>query len=192
MMPISTATVMAGAALTLAPVHSMPAPETPAATTRPVSDPGWGATLPAFRIMPLQKDDRIEVMPSAARVVFIVRDPGGIGGATITRTGGDWPATVVVRLCLRGLESLTLTAGDITLIASVASHGDHARRVVRRNGGADHPLDNNSPYWADIRIRSDSRRIPLKDGYFELIVPAAMLRNKADSLSLRWIDFYRG
>ena len=192
MMLTATAVVMAGAALALGPVHNTPAPKPPPAKALPVSGAGWAATPSAFRIMPLQKDDRIEVMPSAGRVAFIIRDPSGIGGATITRTGGDWPATVVVRLCLRGLESLTLTAGDITLIASVASHGDHARRVVRRNGGADHPLDNNSPYWADIRIRSDSRRIPLKDGYFELTVPAAILRNKADSLSLRWIDFYRG
>jgi len=32
---------------------------------------------------------------------------------------------------------------------------------------------------------------PLKDGYFEVAVPAALLRDQPKTLTLKWIDFYR-
>ncbi len=40
-----------------------------------------------------------------------VSSPSGIGDATVTLTKGKWPTTVVLRLHLRGLESVAVSNG---------------------------------------------------------------------------------
>jgi hypothetical protein len=155
-------------------------------------DASIAAAAPAFEIGTQKKDDRVEVTASADRACFTVRSPSGIGSATITRTADRWPATVVVQLHLRGLESITLAAGKVTLAGSVASHGDQARWMSLLDGGKERPVEKGSPYWTEITTRSTDGRVPLKDGYFEIVLPPALLRHQPKTLTLRWIDFYRG
>ena len=150
------------------------------------------AAPPAFRVATQKKDDRIEVTATAERACFDIRCPSGIGGATITRTGDRWPATVVLRLHLRGLESITIAGGNVTLGASVASHGDHTRRVYRLESDKELPVEKGDPYWTEITLRSTDGRVPLKDGSFEIVLPSALFLGQPKSLTFRWIDFYRG
>lgn len=186
MNPLVTA-AFCGFAFSFAGLHARPAADA-------VKEPGGAgvAAAPSFHVDPQKKDDRIEVTASANRACFAVRSPSGIGSATITRTGERWPATVVIQLHLRGLESIILAAGKVTLAGSVASHGDQARRVYRLDGGKERPVVKGEPYWTEITMSGTDARIPLKDGYFEIMLPPALLRDQPKSLNLRWIDFYRG
>jgi hypothetical protein len=47
----------------------------------------------------------------------------------------------------------------------------------------------------DIRIVSGegkpAKELPLKDGYFEMMLPKAFFEGNPKSIALSWIDFYR-
>src|SRR5687768_7480744 len=66
---------------------------------------GRAADGPAFTVTTKREADRVSVSVEKDRAVFAVHSATGIGGATIARTGENWPAVIVVRLNLRGLES---------------------------------------------------------------------------------------
>src|SRR5271156_6698632 len=71
--------------------------------------------------------DAVVVSTEADRTIFAITSPSGIGGAAVERRGGSWPKQLVLRVHLRGLESLRITAGDLTLSVSVASHSGNPR-----------------------------------------------------------------
>ena len=45
----------------------------------------------------------------------------------------------------------------------------------------------------EIEIVSDQteKKIPLKDGYFEVTIPQQFIRNAGKTFEIEWIDFYR-
>ena len=55
----------------------------------------------------------VEAVEGGVRVA--IHSERGIGRGTITRVGAHWPEKLVLRLHLKGLEGLTLTAGDLRL-----------------------------------------------------------------------------
>jgi hypothetical protein len=139
---------------------------------------------------------KVNVAVADGNAVFTVTSPRGIGGATIERTGEKWPKAVILRLHLRGLESLTISCGDMTLAASVLSHSGNARLLHLGTKGEEGPrLTKDSPYWTDVRVLDALGKaitgLPDKGGYFELVVPQAMLE-KGKAMKVEWIDFYRG
>ena len=119
--------------------------------------------------------------------------PVGISNANITRLSDKWPTNLTVHLRLRGLESFKLQTEDKTINLTVSSSSLAVRQWLNEN--EDPPLDSKSPYWIEFRpLDHDgkpTKSIPLKEGYFEIKLPAKILESNPRSLKLEWIDFYR-
>ena len=148
---------------------------------------------PPFRITTKRDDDKVKVTVVNDKGVISVRSPFGISQATIERSGNKWPTTVMLRLHLKGLEKIKVNNGKDTLEAAVSSQDGKVR--LWKDGKEDSPLDSKHPYWMEIRmVGADGKpvkTIPLKDGYFEMQFPKALLGDNPKSITLNWIDFYR-
>jgi hypothetical protein len=127
--------------------------------------------------------------------VFAVKSPFGISQAVIERQEDTWPKAVVLRLHLKGLSSFRAANGKIRVDTAVSI--DDGKQQVRlwKDGKEDAPLDEKSPLWMDVRIvggdGKPAKELPLKDGYFEVALPKALLEGNPKSITLTWIDFYR-
>jgi hypothetical protein len=134
-----------------------------------------GAAPPTLTIEP--KDEHTVATKDDTTVVNI-RSKRGIGRATILAKVGVWPKKLVLRLHLKGLEKFEISNGSKTLKTSVSSQKNPPPRagklVVKKVPG-----------------KGAKAEIPLK-GYFEIEVPAELLKGKPEKLKLHWIDFYRG
>ncbi len=148
---------------------------------------------PPFQITTKRDTDKVEVHVEKDKTVLSLHSPFGISHAVIERTGEKWPITMMLRLHLKGLESLRVTNGNVTLEAAVSSHDDTQR--LWKDGKEDSPLDANSPYWMEILMfggdGKPTKTIPMKDGYFEMQLPKAFFEGNPKSITVNWIDFYR-
>jgi hypothetical protein len=162
-----------------------------------------GATEPpGFDIESLKpgevvRDGWIKVTLSEGAVVFDIHDARGIGGVRITPKSCGWPKPVVVRLHLRGLESLQISSGKFTLFGSVLTHSDHRRVLEIDEAGQRREAGKDDPFWINIRTvdaqgrDTDHLPDPEKGGYFEVTLPPALLNADTLGMTLRWIDFFR-
>ena len=161
-----------------------------AATTAVADDP------PPFKVTTKRADDRADVKAEKDKVIVSVQSPFGISHAVIERGGETWPDAVVLRLHLKGLENFKVTNGTVKL-EGAASLQD-GRPLVRlwKDGKEDAPLDAKSPLWIEVRIVGDdgkqAKELPLKGGYFEMPLPKAMFEGNPKTITVSWIDFYRG
>lgn len=151
-----------------------------------------------FQVTLKKKDeDRLTIQGDSKSVTFAITSKSGIGEATVRRLTPAWPKKVVLHLHLRGLEQLSILneAAKVTLRASVQSHGDHRRILQVSKGGTTSRVEVGSPYFMKIGTFDEKGRptstIPLKAGYFQLEIPAAMLKGNPKQFSIGWIDFYR-
>jgi hypothetical protein len=149
-----------------------------------------------FTISSRRPDDSVKVTRDANKTIFSILSPFGISHLAIQRKGEEWPRPIVLRLRLSGLENLQVIGGETTLSASVSSQSEGPKvRLWLGKNDAD-SLDSKSPYWMDIRMvgsdQKPSNQIPLKNGYFEMQLPQAILDLNPKSIEVRWIDFYRG
>ncbi|TWT84913.1 hypothetical protein CA13_63940 [Planctomycetes bacterium CA13] len=148
---------------------------------------------PPFKITTKRDDDKAEVTVEQNKAVISVRSPFGISQAVIERRSNKWPTTMMLRLHLKGLENLKVTSGKVTLEASVLSQDGKVR--LWRDGKENLPLDVKQPLWMEIRMvdkdGEPTKTIPLKEGYFEMKLPKALLEDNPKSIRLNWIDFYR-
>jgi hypothetical protein len=146
-----------------------------------------------FRVSTQRADDCIQIRRENGCVIWDIRSPFGIGRATIERVAPQWPKSVRLRLHLRGLEGFRVSSGNITLAGAVSSsHGAQTSMRLLRDDKDEKPLVPDSPYWTEIRIQGKNPKIPLQDGYFEVLLPAAFFEGNPSSIRLQWIDFYRG
>ena len=140
------------------------------------------AEPPDFDITTNKKEDRVVVTVADAKTVFDIHSRSGIGAADVMRTKDRWPSNVTIRLHLSGLESFAVTCGKIRLMASVASHVGHIKRLHVDQDGDDREVDKTSPFWTEIKVVGADGKpkldYPLKDGYFEIGLPAALLRDQ--------------
>ena len=143
-----------------------------------------------------RQDDRVEVKAEKDRAVFAVKSPFGISEAVIERQDDTWPKAVVLRLHLKGLESFRASNGKVRLDAAVSIQEGKTKLRLWKDGKEDAPLDEKSPLWTDIRIvggdGKPAKELPLKEGYFEVALPRAFFEGNPKSITLNWIDFYRG
>ena len=149
-----------------------------------------------FKVTTKRKEDAVEVKTEKGKTVFIIKSPSGISQVVIEREGERWPAAVVLRLHLKGLESFRASNGKVRLGAAVSIEEGRQKVRVWKDGQEGAPLDEKSPLWTDIRIVSGDGKpaweFPLKDGYFEVVLPRAFFEGNPRSVTLNWIDFYRG
>jgi hypothetical protein len=161
-----------------------------AATNAAADDP------PPIEVAVRRADDRADVKTEKDRVIVSVHSPFGISHAAIARTGEKWPDAVVLRLHLKGLEHFKLAASKVKLEGSATLREGKPMVRLWKDGKEDEPLDARSPFWMDVRILSadgkQAKEIPLKEGYFEMQLPKAMFDGNPKTITVDWIDFFRG
>jgi hypothetical protein len=152
---------------------------------------------PDFEIDCQRDQDGIEAAAEAERTVFTVISPRGIGAATVRRRQPNWPSVVVLRMRLRGLESLTIAVDQVTWGVSVSSSPPHTARLhVSQTGEQqEKSIDRTSRYWTEVRVLDadgkSARGLPAEGGCFELQMPPELLARNPKAIEIRWIDFYR-
>ena len=153
-----------------------------------------GCPSAGFKITTKRADDAVAVQAEKDRTVVAVKSPFGISQAALERLGDTWPETMVLRLHLKGLERFRASNGTVTLDAAVSIQEGKAKVRLWKDGKEDAPLDENSPFWMDIRIVGGDGRpaqeLPLQDGYFQMTLPKAFFEGNPKSITLNWIDFY--
>ena len=146
-----------------------------------------------FKIVTKRDQDRVDVELDKDRTIFSVHSPTGIGHAVIERIDETWPETVVLRLHLQGLEKFEVTNGKLKLSASVSSQNGKVRQW--KNDQENTPLDSRDELWMEIQVIGNDGKetdtIPLKDGYFQVLLPKSFLVGNPKSVTVNWIDFYR-
>jgi hypothetical protein len=150
---------------------------------------------PRFKVSLRRADDSSAIVVEKERTVFTLKSPFGISQAVIERLDEKWPRAMVVRLHLKGLESFRADNGKTTVNAAVSMR-DGKIALRQWLGDKETPgLDEKSPYWMAVRmIGNDGKpatQLPLKDGYFEVLLPEAFFTDNPRSITLQWIDFHR-
>ena len=159
--------------------------------------PGTSAktgTTPTFAITS-KVVGTVKVTEEDGATVFTIQGGNGIGDATIRRHAAQWPAKLIVRARLGGLEHFAITSGGVKLAASVLSHSGNMQLLHLWTDGKEGPqLGKDSEYWMEIRtLGADGKSVnglPPKGGCFEMTIPTALLGD-AKEVRLDWIDFYR-
>jgi hypothetical protein len=151
---------------------------------------------PKFSITTNRDTDKVVVYVENDTTVFSIHSPSGISNAVIERTNEKWPHRIALNLHLKGLENFRVTNGKVTLESAVSSHDEKMRVRLWKDKREDVPLDSKSPYWMEIRMvgpdGKPAKAIPLKDGYFEMKLPKLIFEENPKSITINWIDSYRG
>ena len=159
----------------------------------------FSLTVPLIASEPLVKLDPSDghtLVNEGTATTININSPRGIGRTTVRPAGDAWPEKIVIRLHLRGLEGLQLRGKTATYSTGfTSSDGGRALRTERRqnvDGAKQEILPVDHP--DSIKIRRVSKKgepkIPL-DGFFEVHIPAKLLKDSPESFQLHWIDFYR-
>lgn len=145
----------------------------------------------SMKVAAVHRDGDVSFEGDSKKAVIHIRSKSGIGGATLERGEDPWPRTVVIRLHLKGLESFRLQAGGNTTEWSISSTGKPTshQSVIDDQGERNVPVD--SERYREVKLVSKRKKIPLRDGFFELQLEGAHLPEMLDELKLEWIDFYR-
>ena len=118
-------------------------------------------------------------------------DPFGIDTAVVQRLADAWPEAIVVRAHLSGLESFEFDNGKEAVSVSVASTGNHRTSAFLRRNGQATRIGEDSAFWTVPKMVGGNGRIPLRGGYFEVPLPASLLRDNPAHVQLRWVDLFR-
>ena len=151
----------------------------------------WEAEHPPFEAEVGREDSRVLFSAQGGATIIDIASEFGIDKATIRRESPKWPTSILVRLHLSGLELFNVGNGANSVGWSVSSTGDNSSSVFLRDGVDETPLDTKSPYHTEARIVGGNGKIPLKDGYFEVPLPAKLFEKNPDEITLEWIDFHR-
>ena len=135
----------------------------------------------------------VKAVATDSGLVLEIRSPRGIGRATIIRRNATWPMVTKVRLHLRGLEGFQATVdGDgigVSVSSSAAEQSIRAHAI--KQGRESTQLKPGGDGWPETKVVAKQKRIPLRDGYIEITLPASLFQGNPEQLSLQWIDFYR-
>ena len=141
--------------------------------------------------------DEIIVSPEGNLTVLDLHSKSGIGQAEISSVDGKWQRPLIIRLHLRGLESLRVNNREFTIATSVLSRPPYRQlcEVFPVAGQKGFPVEEVDPFWIPLRIanrKEQGRRvIPLEEGYFEVTLPDVLLEGNPETLFIQWIDFFR-
>lgn len=157
------------------------------------------------------KGAEVRLVPSAEGTCCEISSAEGIGHFTLANSAADWPSPLVLRLRLKGMESLTLAAGPRRLHVSLTSSSPHRLLVEYTRdtpdpdgqdgaGGSSAPaaqaIAADSALWPQVQVmdrhgRAVQLRLPPEGGWIEITVPSKLLGD-ASSLQVAWVDFHRG
>lgn len=128
------------------------------------------------------KDNQLSVSVEDEMTVIDVQSPGGIGKAEVEFLSGSYPSQIILRLHIKKLEGFKLTYGRTTVSASSSGTSEPVSQSFIESDGSERALTPSSPLWMDIRPQHE---------YLEITLPAALTREKPESFSFQWVDFYR-
>ncbi|MCL4859065.1 MAG: hypothetical protein KJZ93_06645 [Caldilineaceae bacterium] len=141
-------------------------------------------------------DDRITWAVSEDRVRFDIYSTSGIGRATVHMVADPYPAQIVLRFHLRGLEELRFVYQTTVISVAVASIGERAvHQQVALGEGEAQTIAPDSPYWMKTTLGMDqppsSNPGSSIDGYVDVELPSNFLQGEETTFSIAWIDFFR-
>jgi hypothetical protein len=152
---------------------------------------GDGTEAPGFFATVGRSETSIRFLREGDISVFDITSKAGIDKATIKRDTDEWPKTILVRLHLGGLESFKAGGKGVSIEWSVSSTGEHEARSSLVSGKRVAEIKKESPFYGELRIVAKEKKIPLKDGYFEVTLPAKLFEGNPATIRLEWFDFYR-
>ena len=114
--------------------------------------------------------NRIHPIFGKSQTILEIRSGFGIGSGKARLNRGEWPATLVVRLYLKGLEGLTLSNGT-------QSYKREDLKVLL--------------FDLEGKPMTKGRYLLEKKGYYEAVVPRELLGPRFKELEISWVDFSR-
>ena len=101
---------------------------------------------------------------------------------------------VLVRLHLTGLESFKASNGKVTLHVSVSSTGENETRVwISSDGREESTVTRTSLFWTTCEDRRGRKEDSAQERtLWAATCPRRYSRMSPKSLTLSWVDFYRG
>jgi hypothetical protein len=120
------------------------------------------------------------VTSAVTATVVSITSKSGIGGARILRGEPQWPARLVIRLHLKGLESFRMDNGAIHIETSLMGPA-------------------RTPYWKTGQIQRQTdhpvgtleMQVSQPEGHVEVVVPKEMTEGNPEAINVAWIDFFR-
>jgi hypothetical protein len=147
------------------------------------------APITQFQVETPNADAQVTVTREGERTIIDVVSERGIGEATITLVSGPKPASMTVRLHLDGLEQFTVRYGETEIMLAVPSAGDlpsfQSVRQAASTSGDEEMIAADSPFWMETTVSDDDPR-------FEVELPRDFLDGPETTLTIHWIDFFRG
>jgi hypothetical protein len=128
------------------------------------------------------KDNQLSVNIENETAVIDVQSPSGIGKAQIEFLSGNYPAQIILRLHIQKLEGFKLIFGRTTVSAASSATSGTATQSLIESDGSERALTPSSPLWIGIQPEQQ---------YLEITLPTALIREKPESFSFQWVDFYR-
>ena len=181
-------TVLAACAPSAAPDAN---PE--ATPTQETTSPTVDAEPTIIEAEPTKEADLVVVRVTGSTAALDITSPSGIGGAAIEVVSGPFPAAVIFRLHLKGLEQFTLTYGDVAVSAAVASDGSRVSQSVVQNG-REQQITPESPYWMPVEVitaAAGTQATGSTEKVFQLSAPPDFLGTQPPTFAIQWIDFFR-
>jgi hypothetical protein len=145
------------------------------------------ATEPVYEFKLRKPADTLVTGKEKDRTIFIVTSPSGIGGATATLKGGQWPENVTIRLQQQQgkgyamLENFTLTTDRVRVEGNAKSSGKFNFCFL----GADKKGRSNAPPTGTLNVRVEVGKDAL-----DVTLPSCLLIGSSQ-FELSWIDAYR-
>jgi hypothetical protein len=139
-----------------------------------------GDPAPRLKVELRKSEDLASVTSAATATVVAVTSKSGIGGARIVRGEPRWPARLVVRLDLKGLESFRMDNGAIHIDTSLK---DPARTPYWKTGKSQRQTE--QPVGA-LELQATQ-----SEGHVEVVVPKEITEGNPEAINVEWIDFFR-
>ena len=120
----------------------------------------------------------IKVTEDVERVIFDITDAFGIGAGSINLGKGKWPAEVLVRMHLEGLEGFEVSVDGRKIpqkSLNVRMLDAKGRKLKGRY----------------LKTSTDGDSVRRIAGYYEVEMPQEALVRGAKNINLNWVDFYR-
>lgn len=161
--------------------------------TQETASPTVDAGPTIIEATPTKEGDLVDVQVTGGTATLDVTSQSGIGGAAVEVVSGPFPATVIFRLHLKGLEQFTLSYGDVAVRVAVANDGSGAWQSVVQNGG-EQQITPESTYWMPVEVTAAGAGAPATGStakVFQLSAPPDFLATEPPSFTIQWIDFFR-
>ena len=150
-------------------------------------------------VTPDRAGNQVTVESADRTALLDIYSESGIGRASVRWVAGSYPAHILLRLHLRGLEELRVAYAETVITLSIPSSGEFAVHQYQTTAGPTpqqpQRIASDSPYWMKTTIVGQTvgtqNPIPLTDGWIEVELPQHFLQGRYTEFAVQWIDFYR-